>query len=352
MLNRSLKLILFVSVLTATILVFGQAPLIAKDKPIKLIYGTFDPPSGVLAQSATYWGEELEARSKGKIKVEYLWSQKPGELFDMTKSGIIDVGYTVPGFNTGMFPYSEIVGLPYVIPTAVIGSKGINAYYKKGFTDKASAEVKVLFSGAMAADSIYTKDKAITKLADIKGLKIHAGTTEISNRIKLMGGVPVFIPYPELYGSLQKGIIDGMVMGYAVMEIFRLFEVTKYAMAPPMGTGVFSVVMNERTWNKIPPELQKIIDDVSGEFYIQYAQAWDKACERGKELFLDAGGQINTLDKTELQKVNEAIHPIWGQWVKQVKKKRLKGQEAVDAMYDILKGLGVEDPAIGYSLKN
>lgn len=343
------KTIPFLMTLIMAFVLIGGTAWSSQDKPIELLYGTFDPPMAVFARAAVAWGKELEERTKGRVKVKFSWGMaKPGELYELTKKGVIDVGFTIPGFSPGLFPFSQITGLPFVFPSAEIGSKALNAYIKKGYWDKEYENVKALFAYTAAADSIYTSKKSVKKMEDLKGLKIHAGGPEISERVKLMGGVPAFIPYPELYGALQKGVVDGMVMGYAIMEIFKLYEVTKFAMEPPMGTGVMVIAMNKKTWNRLPGDIQGIIDDVSKKHYLEFGRAWDGACDRGKKLFLDAGGQVNELNQAELKMVSKAVQPIWGQWTGAMEKKGMPGKKAVNDMYAILKDLGVEMPAVGY----
>lgn len=349
--KSSIKVILSLCVLTLTICAVGQIPLLAQDKPVKLLYGTFDPPMAVFSQAAARWGKELEAITNSRVKMDFSWGMaKPGEHHDLTKKGIIDIGMTVPVFSPGLFPFAQIVGLPFVFPTAEIGSKALNAYLNKGYVDKEHENVKVLFAYTVAADSIFTRNKGITSMNDIKGLKIHAGSPEHSKRVKLMGGAPVFIPYPEMYGAFQKGIIDGMVMGYAIMEVFRLFEVTKYEMRPPMGSGAVFIVMNKTKWNRLPADIQGIIDDLSKKHFIEFARAWDGGCDRGKKLFLDAGGQIKELSPAELKKVSKTIEPVWDQWITDMEKKGMPGRMAVKDMYMIIKDLGIENPAVGYTL--
>ncbi len=85
------------------------------------------------------------------------------------------------------------------------------------------------------------------------------------------------------------------------------------------------------------------------KYCIENGRAWDAGCERGKKLFLDAGGRINELNASEINKANQLIQPMWEGWIAAMEKKGLPGKKAVDDMYAILKGLGVENPAIGYA---
>lgn len=339
------------SLVSIIFMVTGIQPTWAsKDKPIKILYGTFDPPQAIFSQVAKQWATELEEKTNGRVKVELSFGfGKPGEMYDMVTKGMIDVAQCIPGFTPGMFPYSEIVGLPFVIPTAEIGSKAITRFVEKGYKDRAYNAVKPLFYFTCSGDSIITKKRAVKQIEDLKGLKIHAGGPQISDRIKLMGGIPVFIPYPELYGALEKGIVDGMVMGYAIMEIFRLHEVTNYNVEPPMGTGALVYVMNNRKWKKLPADIQQTIDELSQKYHLEYARAWDASCKRGKDLFRKAGGQEFTLDSEQISIVDQQVASIWEKWINGMEKRKLDGKKAVNEFYNILKDLGVENPAIGYT---
>lgn len=336
--------------LILAICIAGQCQLWAKEKPIKLLWGTFDPPMALFSQVTKRWAKELEEQTGGKVKVDCSFGfGKPGEIFNLVEQGVIDFGPCIPSFNPGQFPLSDIVQLPFVIPTAETGSKAMTKFVNKGYKDPAYESVKTLFFMTCSSDSILLKNKAIAKVEDLKGLKIHAGGPQISQRMKLMGAVPSYVHYPELYPAIQKGVIDGMVMGYAVIEIFRLHEVLKYAVEPPMGTGAVVHVMNKKKWDRLPADIQKTMDGLSKKYCIENGRAWDAGCERSKKLFLDAGGRIIELSASEINKANQLIKPMWEGWIAAMERKVLPGKKAVDDMYIILKELGVENPAIGYA---
>jgi TRAP-type C4-dicarboxylate transport system substrate-binding protein len=344
------KMLLSVLMVTMTLTVISNNVWSAQDKPIKLLFGTFDPPNALFSQVHKRWAKELEERTGGRVKVELSFGfSQPGEIYHLTKKGLLDVGPCIPGFNPGQFPFAEIVGLPFIIPAAEIGTRAMVEFVNRGYKDPAFNDVKTLFYFTCSADSIFTRSRAVAKVDDLNGLKIHAGGPQIAQRVKLMGGVPTFIHYPELYGSFEKGIIDGLVMGYAIMEIFRLYEVTKYVVEPAVGTGAVVHVMNKKKWNQLPTDIQQTIDELSKKYCIENARAWDAGCKRGKKLFLDGGGQVNELDAAEIDKANKLIQPMWTEWISATEKKGLPGKKAIDDMCAILKGLGVDNPAIGYA---
>ncbi|MEW6665416.1 MAG: TRAP transporter substrate-binding protein [Thermodesulfobacteriota bacterium] len=318
--------------------------------PVKILYGHFDPPSSAFAPAVNKWAKELEEKTKGRIKVETSWGiGKTGEIYDLTTRGIIDVGFCVPSFSPGQFPVSDITGLPYIVPTAEVGSRALMEFARRGYLEKEFADVKVLHYNTTQADTLFTKSKLVTKVDELKGMKIFGGGPVQQRRIKLMGAIPVQVPFPDLYSSVQKGILDGYIMGWAVMDAFKLFEITRYATEPPSGTGTIAVVMNKNKWKQLPHSIQGIIDAMSEKYCIEYARAWDAACERGKQLFLNAGGQLVQWAPGELDRVSDLIMPVWNEWIAEREKKGLPAKKAVEDFYAILKDLGVENPGVGYS---
>lgn len=343
------KALVFIFVITVAIVLVGNRPLFAEAKPINLLFATFDAPFGPFSKVKMEFAKEVEEKTGGRVKVQIKWVMgKPGELFELTEKGVVDIGWDTQTLIPGLFPLTEIFELPFIIPTAEIGAKAIHEYMKRGFRDKAYDNVKLLWTLTSDAHNILAKKKAITKLDDFKGMKLGVGGTKQTRFASLIGAVPVFMPMPEMYSSLQKGIIDATIFGFPMLHQFRLFEVGKYVMGPPMITGQIMCPMNKGKWNSLPADIQKIIDGMSYKYAIKSAQAWDLFSKRGQQKFLDTGGQMNTLSQEELNKLSKAAEPIWDEYINEITKKGFNGKKAVDDVYNILKELGVENPAVGY----
>lgn len=348
--RRFFRASFLVLVLTMFFFTLTPAAWSASDKPIQLLYGSFDPPKNFFSEVWANFAKELSERSNGRAEVKFNWfCAKPGEFFQLSKKGIVDFGWALPSVNPGMFDLSEIVELPWIFPSCEIASKAINAYFEKGYVDKRYEEVKVLWVGAMNSDYILLGKKPVKTMDDFKGMKICAAGPIMAQRVKMMGGVPTFVPFPEQYSAMKKGIVDGSVMGFPLMINFRLYDVSKNALAPPMGTGMYAITLNKKKWNSLPSDIQAILVDMGKKNVIHFARAWDSACVRGEKLFHEKGGKIHKLEGRELEKAFKMVQPIWQDWITKKEKKGLPGKKAVEDMYAILKDLGIENPAIGYT---
>ena len=70
--------------------------------------------------------------------------------------------------------------------------------------------------------------------------------------IKGLGGSSVVIPYPEVYSALDKGVVDGGLLVPDVLNVMKIYEVTKYyTVFHPLGT-CHSFSINCDVWENRP----------------------------------------------------------------------------------------------------
>ena len=277
---------------------------------------------------------------------------KPGEGYDMVKNGLIDGAYCVLAFGApGQFPMIDVIALPYNVPTAVIGGRAMQAYYAKGYLDKELAGVHPVCFLTGQGDTLFTKKKAVTTLKDMKGMKVFAVSPIGGERIKLWGGIPVTIPMTDMYAAASKGIVDGIFINTNMLELFRLADVLRYRTMPQEGTVCSVFLLNQNTFDRLPAEGKKFVKETAAEYSDMFNRGWDNQCKSGAEYFAEKGGKVVSWS-SEAQKEREWIEaPLWEKWISKTEKKGLPGRKAVDDLYNILKNLGVENPAVGYKPK-
>jgi len=324
----------------------------AQNKPIKLLFAAFDPEPAQWGQAMKDWAKDLEERTKGRVKVDISWASalgRPHDYYDFVKKGICDVAQVVPAFVPGMFPMSDVISLPFIVPTAEIGGKALMEFAKKGYLDKEFEDVKVLFLYTGIGDTVFTTSKPVKTLADVEGLKIIGAAPPICNRIKIMGSVPISMGSPmDLYPLLQKKTADGLVLNYPIIIAFKLQEVLKYSIEPGMGTGLSALMMNKKYYQKLPSDIQAILNEMAEKHAFNFAAAFDKRSDFAKDLFVKAGGQFTQWSPQDMAKMGDQFELIWKSWIEENEKKGLPARQALNDFYHILEDLGVENPAVGY----
>ena len=123
-----------------------------------------------------------------------------------------------------------------------------------------------------------------------------------------LGCEPVQMPAADLYVSLQKGIIDGLMMPYLAFDSFHLQEVAKYAtelniLQPHSAQRA----MNLNSFNKLPPDIKKIFEQSIPWWGDQADRVINEISETGRQIAKKAGVEFITLPKEDMQKLNDQI---------------------------------------------
>jgi len=312
----------------------------AQEKVITLKVANWFPVAHKQTPLLESWGKDLEKRTNGRVKVNYYpaGTLVPApQSYDAVTKGISDVGNHVLGYTVGRFPLTEVLDLPLGYPNNTVPTKLANAFYTK-FQPKEFNDVKILWFHAQAPGIVHTKTKPITKLEDLKGMKMRTYGSN-AKLMSLLGGTPVAMPMTDVYDALSRGVAEGLMCAYEATEGFRFGDQLKYSTEnyATSYSAVFAIVMNKDKWNSLPPDIQKIIDTMSTEYIDKYAAMWDDIEISGKAYLVKRGNKINTLSKEEEAKWVEKAQPIFDDYVKKMKEKSLPGDEALKFARDYLK---------------
>jgi TRAP-type C4-dicarboxylate transport system substrate-binding protein len=158
------------------------------------------------------WGDKIEKLSGGRVKVTLFPGQalgKAADHYDMAAKGICDIALTNPMYTPGRFHLLSAFWLPFMVTTAEDTSVALWETYEKYFQNEFK-DVKVLWMYVHAPGQIFTREKPIKTLADLKGMKIRATNPSVQESLKLLGASPVAIPVPDVYNALERGVVDSM----------------------------------------------------------------------------------------------------------------------------------------------
>jgi TRAP-type C4-dicarboxylate transport system substrate-binding protein len=193
--------------------------------------------------------------------------------------------------------------------------------------------VKVLTTFSSGVQFVSTAKKPVRALQDIEGQKIRVTGWGTTNFIKSVHGNPIGMSPPEMYDAISKGVIDGMVFDWQGIQSSRLYEVLNYATYTPLVQVPQFLVMNLDRWKSLPPDVQKVFEEMGGKFGAQMlGGAFDVADPEGEANFKKLGKEVIKLSAEEQARWQAAAKPIWTAWVAQVKAKGLDGESALQQM--------------------
>ena len=108
--------------------------------------------------------------------------------------------------------------------------------------------------------------KPITRLADVKGMKLRVQPVEMHTDMALaLGASPTPTAWSETYSALQNRMVDGAenpLSGYystRLHEVAPFLTITEHEMAPSI------IVFSEITWHKLSKEQQTLLKETWAE---------------------------------------------------------------------------------------
>jgi TRAP-type C4-dicarboxylate transport system substrate-binding protein len=311
----------------------------AQQKVVTLNYSNLLPAPHKISQVSEQWCREIEKRTNGGVKITMFHggTLTPGtQAYDGLVKGLSDVALSVFSYHRGRFPLTEFSDLPLGIHSSVTAGKLFNEYLTK-FKPKEMDDVKIMYLHGNPPSITMTTKKQVTKLEDMKGLKLRV--TPLGTPIaKALGAAPVAMPMGDAYDALSKGVVDGGLIPYEALEGWKLGEVIKYTTESwsVAFTSAWYVAMSKKKWDSLSADQQKIIEKVNQEWIEKTGKAWDEIDISGKAFFEKRGGKVFTLSKAEGDRWVKAVQPVLEDYVKATKAKGLPGDQVLKFAQDYL----------------
>jgi len=263
--------------------------------------------------------KDLGARSGGELKIRFFPAGTlltAPKIYDGVVEGIADIGFSNIGYTYGRFRMTEALDLPLGFPNAWVANHVANDFFKQ-FKPKEWDKIHMLSMHTSPVNVVLSATKPVNKMGDLKGMTLR-GTGFIAEVVSALGATPRPIAMPESYEALQKKVIDGLMIPMETLRAFRLAEVTKYATECwPIGqVYTFFLVMNKDTWNKLPPNIQKIFNEYP--FEEKLAATWNEIDIDGKSLGMVTGLKFIELPREEINKWKKAVEPVLDTYVKKM----------------------------------
>lgn len=328
----------FTNKLALLALLLGSTTVSAQTITLKLHH--FLPPSSTAhINFMVPWCKKIEEQSAGKMKCQiYPLMQMggtPPQLFDQVKDGVADIVWTVPGYQAGRFPITEVFELPFIIYSSENASRGLWNYAIKNAMSDYKGVKPILFH-VHDGSLMHTTKKQVKTLEDFKGLRVRAPTRQSTKMVAALGATPVPMPLPQAAEALSKGVIDGAMIPWEVVPAMKFQEITKFHTEVPVGGAqmsntVFILAMNQAKYDSLPADLKKIIDANSGaepsawvgRIFAEDAHPGRKSAEVRKNTFY-------TLPAAELQRWEKATAVVTDEWVKDMNAKGLDGKRLLE----------------------
>jgi len=319
------------------------APAPKPPTPIVLKFNSWVQEGITYARCMDWYLTEVEKASGGRVKFERYWSSSlvPArkELDGLNKK-IVDLASIFLAYTPAELPLSNAASLPVINANVWTGETAYIELNELPAIQKELAKLKVKFLAPLSTSSqeVIT-NVPINSIDDFKGLKIRATGTN-AEVLKGIGAVPVTMATAEMYTSMERGTIQGVLGSIASHGDYKLHDVAKHLTIAGFGGAMAMMAIHVDVWNKLPPEIQGIMLKVGKEAPKPHYRIYTIEND-GKfinEVFPKAGVKVTTLSATDKAALREkGGRPVWDKWANGAEEKGLPGKEVLQKWMSLYK---------------
>ncbi|MCE9665718.1 TRAP transporter substrate-binding protein DctP [Halomonas sp. M5N1S17] len=216
--------------------------------------------------------EYIEENSDNTVQV-YRFGElgESDDIMEQTQAGILQFVNQSPGFTGALIPEAQIFFIPYLLPTdeeSVIEffntSRAINEMFPELYAEQGLELLKMYPEGEM----VVTLDEPFTSPDDLRGKNVRIMTNPLlSETYRAFGATPTPLPWGEVYGGLQTGIIQGQENPIFWIESGGLYEVSPHLVFTGHGWFTTAMMANQDFFNGLSEEEQQLVRDATDAAY-------------------------------------------------------------------------------------
>ncbi|MEZ8097387.1 MAG: TRAP transporter substrate-binding protein DctP [Amylibacter sp.] len=268
----------------------------------------------------------VEAASNGAIEVElFIGTQlcsNGAECLQGVADGSIDIYISTSGGAAGIFPYVQVLDLPYLMADDRIAEHVLSGDFTRQMRAMALEDsdnsIRLMTIGNTGGWRNFANTKRrVTEPDDMKGLKIRTVVADLPQElVKALGASPTPIPWPELFTSFQTGVVEGSKNG--ITDIMGMkFPDAGLQYVTLDGHAYMGALwwMSNETFTSMPEDMRAVVND--GFYALQQATF---ASPKRKSIkayadFVAGGGDLYVPTPNQKSAFAEAATPVYN-WFK------------------------------------
>ncbi|MDH5188789.1 MAG: TRAP transporter substrate-binding protein [Rhodospirillaceae bacterium] len=284
------------------------------------------------------WADKVMKESGGRLNIEIYPSMqlggRPPQLADQARDGVVDIVWTLPGYTPGRFTTTEVFELPFMHTNTTATNLALNDYVKNHGDEYKDYKLISLF---VHPGNVFQSHNPIRNADDIKGMKIRTPTRTGGWMIEAMGATPVGAPVPKIPEMLSKKIVDAVLIPYEVAMPLKIYEMVDYhtTLDSPavkrINTSTFMIAMNKAKYESLPSDLQKVIDNNSGDNIARWLGKIWEGSEAPGEAKAAESGELIVMSASETAKLRAMTEgPVTERWIGEMNKNGYDGRALVN----------------------
>ncbi|MFV0382527.1 MAG: TRAP transporter substrate-binding protein DctP [Paracoccus sp. (in: a-proteobacteria)] len=237
--------------------------------------------------------------------------RNPTEQLRLVQDGVADIALILPSFTPGALDTYGVIEIPGLINDPYEGSIALGEALTAGLLPTPE---RTRMLGVFSTDvNILSLTAPVASLDELKSKRIRVVGRPQVEAIKFLGAVPTSgITSPETAEAINRGTVDGAVMGPGALVAYRVSEVVRQHIPLPMGAPTMMLPMNAASWDRLSEPAQAAFVKHGGEPFSKFAgEIFKRQAQHFLEQNLDMEGHsVLEIDDATMARFTEGTAPI------------------------------------------
>ena len=299
-------------------LALGLMNAVSAQTVLKLGYAT--SATSHYAVGSTVFCDDIEKGTQGRYKCQQFPNSALGgerEMIEAVQLGTLDLVNTSTGPVGNFVPEVKIVDIPFLfrdydharkVMDGPIGQDLLKAMQAKGLIGLAWTE--------NGFRHMTNSKRPIKTADDAKGLKMRTMENKVHmDGYRTFGIQPTPMAFPELFGALQQGVVDGQENPIPVILSSKFSQVQKHLSLTGHVYSPAALILSPTVWNKLSAADKTVFQEAAKK----------AAAAQRKKVNDDENNGIAQLEKDGMQVIRQvdggafrkAVTPAYEQYAKE-----------------------------------
>jgi TRAP-type C4-dicarboxylate transport system substrate-binding protein len=279
--------------------------------------------------------ELVEEKTDGEftMNISYGGLSNPRENLDGISIGAFEMAQFCAGYHVDKNPTITVLELPFLGVTDLEEEVAVShAVYEHPAVqeDLGRWNARLLMTSPMPQYNLVGTGEPRDQLEEFSGMRVRA-TGGLGQAFEAAGAVPTSMAAPEVYTSLESGVIDTAAFAQHAHLSFGTIDLAEWwteNLNP--GTVNCPVVVNVDAYEALSPEHQEVLDSSVDEAIEHYLQNYDQLLAEWDSILQEKGVERVSISEEELARFREVAEPIRESWIADMDQQGLPGQELYD----------------------
>ncbi|WP_111496244.1 TRAP transporter substrate-binding protein DctP [Marinobacter bohaiensis] len=279
----------------------------------------------------------VESKTGGDVEVQIYPASQLGngvEVMEGLRLGTIQLAVVHDGAIAPVYKPFQVFSIPYIFDDQKMAWNVLDGPFGQKMADDMLAKTGIRLFG-MADNGIrhFTNSKRpIRSPDDMKGLKIRVQPGPIFQKlVESLGASPSVVPWPELPGALQQGVVDGQENGVTNIINASLYQYQDYVTLDGHIYSLHAYMMNNRFYERLSSDEQKVVAEGIKRAMKVHREMTSDQDRNAKELLTEKGMQVTELTDDQEAAFRERAQPTVKAWAEDE-----IGKEWVDGLFNAI----------------